>query len=79
MLAVGCEAVQVLAADVTFGYHCQFGRLTSVNGIPILNIYQLANVCDTCSSEFVIFELQPRTLLSATPSLACKHISCIAV
>jgi hypothetical protein len=54
------HVVQVLAADVTFGYHCQFGRLNSVNGVNIMNIYQLANVCDNCTSEFVIFDLQPR-------------------
>ena len=51
--------MQVLAADVTFGYHCHFGRLTSVNGEPVMNIYQLAHACDTCTSEFVIFDLQP--------------------
>jgi PDZ domain len=61
--------VQVLAADVTFGYHCQFGRLNSVNGVPIMNIFQLARVCDTCTSEFVLFDLEPR----APPVAACAR------
>jgi PDZ domain len=47
---------QVLAADITFGYHSSFCRLKSVNGIEIQNIYHLAEVCDNCTDEFVQFD-----------------------
>lgn len=53
---------QVLAADTTFGYHNQFCRLNSVNGTAIRNIYQLAHVCDTCTTEFVQFDIEPCAL-----------------
>lgn len=67
--------MQVLAADVTFGYHCQFGRVNSVNGVDIMHIYQLAHVCDTCTSEFVIFDLQP----CVPPPLLRRAVLCFAV
>lgn len=48
---------QILAADVTFGYHSSFCRLKSVNGVGIENIYHLARVLDACTDEFVQFDM----------------------
>ena len=61
--------MQVLAADVTFGYHSSFCRLKSVNKIEIQNIYHLAEVCDTCTDEFLQFDMDR----SAPSILFCKH------
>jgi PDZ domain len=48
---------QVLAADITFGYHSSFCRLKTVNDVEIENIYHLAEVCDNCTDEFVRFDM----------------------
>ena len=67
---------QVLAADTTFGYHNQFCRLHAVNGTAIRNIYQLARVCDTCTTEFVQFDIEPCALppTRAICSLSFMHL-----
>ena len=65
---------QILAADVTFGYHSSFCRLKSVNGIEIENIYHLARVLDECQDEFVQFDMDR----SARPTL-CPCIAASAV
>ena len=67
---------QVLAADTTFGYHNQFCRLHAVNGTAIRNIYQLARVCDTCTTEFVQFDIEPCALppSRAICSLSFMHL-----
>jgi PDZ domain len=63
------SGVQVLAADLTFGYHSGFVALVSVNGEQVTNIYHLAALCDCSQSEYMHFELTR----GAHTYLQCHH------